>query len=238
MLNTKAQAELMRFLFISNTNTFATYTCGFLLRFAAFLLTAVTAFFESWILYIMVESTGYDLSVVMYQFALAILWISMLSGPITQDFSLCYALTIAMEIATIIDFIIKIAILVYIYNPISDSQIPFFTVIEVYLALLLISAFVYYSYTKSLGLGLLSVDVFQNNHQGTSFIHSCGTAPKNSFTVEQCPTIVLKHSNDLVFIREIQDSIVNNITLPSGIVVPSGGNGSNWKVVGKNIILV
>jgi hypothetical protein len=237
MLNTKAQAEQMRFLFISNTTTFATYTCGFALRSAAFVLTAVTAFFESWILYIMVESTGYDLYVVMYQFVLALLWISMLSGPITQNFSLCYSLTLAMEIATIIDFIIKIAILVYIYNPTSD-QIPFFTVIEVYLALWFISAFVYYSYTKSLGLGLLPVDVFQNCHPNTSFIHSCGTAPQNSITIEQCPTIVLKHSNDVVFVREIQDSIVNNATLPSGIVIPSGGNGSNWKVVGKNIILV
>jgi hypothetical protein len=144
-----------------------------------------------------------------------------------------------MEIATIIDFIIKIAILVYIYNPNSDSesQIPFFYVIVVYLALWLISAFVYYSYTKSLGLGLLP-DIFQNIHPNTTLVHSCEISKQNSVTVEQCPTIVLKHSNDLVFIREIQDSIVNNVTLPSGIVVPSGGNGLNWKLVGKNIILV
>jgi hypothetical protein len=50
--------------------------------------------------------------------------------------------------------------------------------------------------------------------------------------------IVLTNPVDVTFVTDKQGLIVNNTTLPSGIAVPTGGNGRNWKVSGYSIILV
>jgi hypothetical protein len=62
-------------------------------------------------------------------------------------------------------------------------------------------------------------------------------ATSANISVDQVPTIVLTNPIDVAFVRDAQFSILQT-TLTSGIVVPSGGNGKNWRVAGNTIVLV
>jgi hypothetical protein len=67
---------------------------------------------------------------------------------------------------------------------------------------------------------------------------NCQIPANTSLRVEQSPTIVLSNPVDLAFVGDKQGFTVSDATLPSGVVVPSGGHGNNWKVIGNSIILV
>jgi hypothetical protein len=146
-----AKSEQMKFLFISNTNTFATYTCGFPLRSLAIALSSLMLAIESLVLYLIYS--GFPV-ITYYQITLTILWLLMLAGPITQNFNLCYILTYILEIVTILEFVIK-GYLINAIWPLDAHTAPFFYFFVIYLILWFIATYVYYSYTKSLGLGLL-----------------------------------------------------------------------------------
>jgi hypothetical protein len=64
----------------------------------------------------------------------------------------------------------------------------------------------------------------------------------------QCPSlnasyvygskITLIHPEDLLFAENFQNSVVNEVTLPSGIRVPTGVEGKAWRIVRNEIIFI
>jgi hypothetical protein len=170
---------------------------------------------------------------IIYNAIMVALWLTMLVGPIVQNFSFCYVNTIVLEILTYCEF----GFMAYfmIFSLISGYILV--SLIELsYLSLWFITVYFYYLYTKTLGMGT------QLNHLNTegSYVPPKSTSPTQTtsthFIIPQSSAIVLTHPDDVVFARDAQNSIVNNVTLPSGIVIPSG-DGKNWRVVGNNVIL-
>jgi hypothetical protein len=214
MNNDRALAEQMKFLFISNPNTFATYTFGIPLKSCVYILI-------TWLIL-----HGFTLSVVSDMFNIAvgeaIIWLVMLAGPLTENCYLCWALTIIIQIITIPEVCFKlfIALIIILKNHnVESAGIVLALLMHVFLWLL--TVYVYFSYTKSLGLGLLPNQVSQDNSQCLAFIRSNCQVPATSLRVDERPTIVLTNPNDLVFIGDKQGLTVSGTTLPSGLVVPS-----------------
>jgi hypothetical protein len=138
----------------------------------------------------------------------------MLAGPFTQNFYLCYVLTY-FEIATILEFALK-GYLIYVIWRSYTHTTPLFYAFVIYLILWFIATYVYYSYTKSLGLGLLPREESQDNSQCMQFIQSsdsgCQVPANTNLRVAQSPTIVLTNPVDVTFVADKQGLIVNNAT--------------------------
>jgi hypothetical protein len=218
----RAKAERMRFLFICDPNTFATDVCGYPLRSCAMAFCAVHAVL-GFLLY------TYDFT--SFILILPAFWLLMLIGPYTQDIGLCVLFTVLLMITTFCHTLLSIWISLAVYL-FPGVVIP----LAIYLVLLYITVFIYFSYTKSIAIGLLPTEANQTNSQCAN--ESSCEVPVTSLKVEQSPTIVLTSPVDLAFVNCKHGLIVDNATLPSGLVVPSGGHGKNWKVVGNMITLV
>jgi hypothetical protein len=234
MNNERVQAEQMKFLFISNPNTFATYTCGVPLRSCIYIFIALLFFFSIilylWAPLIFTESSLIEMTVCLI----------VLAGPITENFNLCWVLTVAFSVLTIIEACWKVYIgLVILSRPTPTEAYVLLLVMFIHLVLWFVTVYVYFSYTKSLGLGLLPTEVNQNNSLALIQANDprC-QIPATSLRVDQNPTIILTNPVDLAFLGDKQGLVVSGATLPSGLVVPSGGYGKNWKVVGNSITLV
>jgi hypothetical protein len=227
----RAQAERMRFLFILNPNTFATDVCGYPLRSSAIALCALHLVLGLLITCLFFKNSPYD----WYFAILPLFWLVMIIGPITRDVGFCVVFAILLMLAIIFLTYAFLQICAFL-SPVPEILVP----ITIYLILWYIAGFVYFSYTKSIALGL-PTELNQNSSQCMSFIQpndSNCQVPATSLRVEQSPTIALTNPVDLVFVNDKQGLVVDNVTLPSGLVVPSGGHGKNWKVVGSLITLV
>jgi hypothetical protein len=225
----RAKAERMRFLFICDPNTFAKDICGYPLRSCAMAFCIAHAALGFLIVINMETPSSLFL-------AFPAFWLLMLIGPYTQDIVLCVLFTLLLMIATYYFTLLSIWISVAVY------LLPIIVIpVAIYLVFWYITAYIYFSYTKSIALGLLPTEANQSNSQCATFIQpnesSCEVAA-TSLKVEQSPTIVLTSPVDLAFVNDKHGLIVDNVTLPSGLVVPSGGHGENWKVVGNLITLV
>jgi hypothetical protein len=239
------KSERMKFLFISEPNTFATYTCGVPLRTCTIILTGLILAIQSWILYNFVNASSdiaNDMTVeIIYQTLMTLIWLVALAGPITNNFDLCYTMTIILEVGTAGEAIIKgsMIYMIFYWLP-KEMALLYSSIIFIYLTGWFFAVYIYFSFTKSLGFGLLPDEACQANVNSHSIpLHNISvyTANITNLTVEQAPSIVLTNINDITFANSVQKSIVNQVTLPSGIVVPSGGNGKNWKVEGSRIVL-
>jgi hypothetical protein len=235
----REQAERMRFLFISEPTTFATYTCGVPLRSLAIILSSVMSAIA---IGLAIWSHGSHSFV--WFCVLSVAWLSMITGPLTQNYALCYFLTCSAMVATAVEII---CYCVFCFDLIVWGQfvnkIGLVIALTHYIVYGFVTTYVYFSYTKSLGLGLLPrEEVNQGNSQCMNFIQQtdsiCQVAANTLLRVEQSPSIVLTNSGDLAFVSDKQSLTVDNVTLPSGLVVPSGGHGKNWKVIGSSIVLI
>jgi hypothetical protein len=235
------RAQRMKFFFISNRNTYATNPWDISLRNAAILFVIVNLACQAWFLNEFIQmsfAVANDMTLdIVYQLAQVLLWLLMLTGPISQNFNLCYRNLRILEIATCVEFPLKL----FIFEEYARHVLPleitiiYLFVFIVYFTFWFGAVYIYYSYTKSLGLGLLT-----NEAGGQTILQASSTsqAINANLSVDQVPTIVLTNPRDVAFVRDAQLSILNQTTLPSGIVVPSGGNGKNWRATGNTIVLV
>jgi hypothetical protein len=232
----RIQVERMRFLFISDPNTFATYTCGFPIRSCAITLSAITLIISIAIAVLSVETYLFDCFVI-----LSVYWLVMLSGPFVDNIDFLWKLIYISMAAIYIQVFSYIALLIYLLTrEVSDKSVIIAISLAFYMILEWVSIYAVYSYVKSEGLGLLPREVSQDNSQCMNFIQQTDARcqiPATSLRVEQNPTIVLTNSVDLAFVSDKQGLTVDGVVLPSGLVVPSGGHGKNWKVVGNIITL-
>jgi hypothetical protein len=226
-MNTE-RAERMIFLFICDPNTFSKDVCGYPLRSCAIAFCVSHVIIALWVYYEVIPTEIMLIN--------PVFWFLMLIGPCTQDIGLCVLFTILLMIATIYFTLISIWISLWV-SLVPDMFIP----IAIYLVFWYIAAYIYFSYTKSIAIGFLPIEANQINSQCMTFIQpnefNC-EIPATSLKVEQSPTFVLTSPGDLAFVNDKHGLIVDNATLPSGLVVPSGGQGKNWKVVGNLITLV
>jgi fumarate reductase subunit C len=131
--------------------------------------------------------------------------------------------------------------------------------------------YIFYSYTKHLGLGNFAlINVANTAAVNTSsnygeILVAPGTARSNLSVLNvgnpltntgvtnindanACQAgssypsfedkIVLNHPGDIAFCQTAQNAIINGIVLPSGLKVPSGKDGKNWRVIGNEITLI
>jgi hypothetical protein len=216
MNSQKAKAQQMRFLFITNTNTFATYACRLPLRSLAIVLSSLMLVIESCILYIIYNFLLPEIT--NYQITLTIMWLLMLAGPISQNFYLCYILTYILEIATILEFAFKGNIIYVMLWPLDSHTAPVFYGFVVYFIIRFIAAYVCYAYTKSLGLGLLRKEESQGNFQCIQFIQSsdsdCQVPANTNLRVERSPTILHTNPANVTLTTYKQGVVVNNAICP------------------------
>jgi hypothetical protein len=156
----KLKAERMKFLFILDRNTYATYTCRVPFRTAAILLIILILALQKvlWKEFIqMSHAVANDTFAVAYQLIQVLIWLLMLAGPITQNFDLCYVGVYILEIAAFVEFASKLLIYVecarVLFPP--KTTIFYLYVFIGYFEFWFGAVYIYYSYTKSLGLGLL-----------------------------------------------------------------------------------
>jgi hypothetical protein len=236
MNNDRVQAEQMKFLFISNPNTFATYTYGVPLKSCVYIFIALVLLFG------LILAFAFPPIFKGFAFIESIVWLIMLAGPITENSYLCWVLTVIISILTFVEVFLKLVVSLVIATAVlNDKSIMLLLIILIHLILWFAAVYVYFSFAKSLGLGLIPRDVSQNNSQCMVLIQAneqnC-QIPATTLRVDQSPTIALTNPVDLAFISDKQGLFVSGATLPSGLVVPSGGHGKNWKVVGNSITLV
>jgi hypothetical protein len=243
MSTDQIKAQRMKFLFISDPNTFVRVICGFSLRTCAMSICAIMLITE-FVLFAELDMMYEDVSdPIIHAFVLQSLvgavWLPTILGPIKEDFNWCHTCTLILEILTPIQVFLKYFIFIHLREHLpSDTNhyICYAFTFAVYFVIWFISVYVYYSYTKSLGLGLLPAEVEESNssQDNASNIQMMNS----SLMIQERSCIVLTNPNDMAFSRENQNATVNNATLPSGLAVPSGGYGKNWKVVENSIILI
>jgi hypothetical protein len=110
------------------------------------------------------------------------------------------------------------------------------------------AVFMLYSFTKNLGLALnlnlnYTTDGFVSSEENNSVRYHKHLLGEKDFSRTSssffcCDKIVLSDPNDLIFVNTIQNSIVDNVVLPSGVVVPGSVNGMRWRVIGNEILLL
>jgi hypothetical protein len=250
MITPQEKAIRMKFFWVADPNSYAKFTCGLSLRHTAIIFTSIMIALQICLLFLSIRialSISNDFTPeLIYQSLLLVLWLVMLVGPLTQNFELCFANTNIIEYSTILEFIIKIVITInafvildktYLYNILIGY------VVIAYCILWFVTVYIYYSYAKTLGLKLLLNDANQINDP-TSFLippnnsDSSQASKDTNLTLERSPmAIILSNASDIAFARGIPNTIVSQITLPSGLVVPSGKDGKQWKVIGEKIIL-
>jgi hypothetical protein len=131
--------------------------------------------------------------------------------------------------------------------------------------------YIFYSYTKHLGLGNLAIingtyaaAVNTTSNYGEILVAPgtvrsnlsvlnignplTNTGVANINDANACQTgssypsfedkIVLSLPGDIAFCQTAQNAIINGIILPSGLKVPAGKDGKNWRVIGSEIILI
>jgi hypothetical protein len=236
MNNQQIESERMNFLFISNISTYATYTCGFTLRTSVILLTSLMLGLQIWILYkvilIALNDGNNMIPVIVYHSLIVLIWLLMLAGPITQSFELCHTNTIVLQVSTYVEFLVKVLLFVFLavdFLPLTVTCLYLFLFL-IYLAGWYFTVYIYFSYAKSLGFGLISSDINHANYQSSYLIprnaQQAEAASNTNLTVIQIPTITPTNPH-IAFVKDIQESGVNQSTQSTDIIVPGGGNEKN-----------
>jgi hypothetical protein len=226
-----------------------------------------------------------------------ILWFFADIVAFTKRFNVCHSVMMFVNMSVILESLLVVSYLIILisfayYKTHQDNLRLCLTTIcllMVYYVLLVISSWLFYLFTKDVGLksedasGPLVQPYIANNvqpvqvqpvqvqplgtyvppHMILSSTNNCGqfnqelnsaiVNPQVHITVvepdaNQCPSlnasyvygskITLMHPDDLLFAKNFQNSVVNEVTLPSGIRVPNGVEGKAWRIVGNEIILI
>jgi hypothetical protein len=183
-----------------------------------------------------------------------------LLGIEKNDFDQCEKGHLAMNIATLANLvsclILFIGIVIFdlrLYNGwvvyIAHTSNLLFGAI--FLAVNLYIPYIYFSFTKHLGLGNIELINGRNN---TSITLQSGYQGVNTLIIGQgqvdsdmnnlnntqlsvMEKIVLSNPLDIAFAQSAQDAIVSGISFPSGIKVPDARDGKTWKIIENEIIL-
>jgi hypothetical protein len=167
-------------------------------------------------------------------------------------FDTCYYTNIALQFLLVMDMLtVVLNILMNYgigikYNRLTiEAYVIYFSIWVLYILVSTYSSYMLFSYTKNLGIGVLS-------HKETSITRGNVYIPPNltnaSYSADEwsrtsghsfaCEKIILTHQNDIIFAQNAQNSIVDGSVLPSGIVVPPSSNGMRWRVFGNEILLI
>jgi hypothetical protein len=239
--NNQSTAESLNLPLNSNHNIYTKEICGFPLKSATLIFSILMVLIESSWLYVIWTTLADDAFSAWYymldQSVVILFWVIVITVTILQDNILCRLVCACSLVITVMDFIWKFIQMLKLYERIpldpSHHTLYYFSYV-IYVCVWLIAAYVFYLYAYALNLGLLAVN------QASSVNVSANTraeALECNLIVQDNLCIVLTNPGDLAFIRGKQHENVNNVTLPSGIVVPDGRNGKNWRVAGNSIIL-
>jgi hypothetical protein len=228
--------ESTKFIPITYTYKFTTSKYGYPMRAFILLLTAIIYICRSLLLslvIIMYFNTADEMTIESICQRLQAVYLLLTPGPITQNFDLSH--TNAVLIIT--EVIIKVSMIISINYHILDNSFTYWlcSVMAYHISWSSLT-YIYSSYTNYLCLGSKTNEIDEANQSSSLFPYT--QSLNTGLAVSQVTTIVLNNHSDIIYARDLQDMVVNQVTFPSGLVVPCGWNGKDWKVVGINIILI
>jgi hypothetical protein len=183
-----------------------------------------------------------------------------LKGIEKNDFDHCEKGHLAMNIATLSNLvsclILFVSIFIFglsLYSGWGGYVRGFNCLLfgAIYLAVNLYIPYIYFSFTKHLGLGNIELINGRNNrsitlqsgYQGVNTLiigqgHTDSDINRlNNTQLSVLEKIVLSNPLDIAFAQSAQNAIVSGISLPSGVRVPDARDSKTWKIVENEIIL-
>jgi hypothetical protein len=164
-------------------------------------------------------------------------------------FPLCYYANIILQFILVIDILTLILSIPMYYgiginvNLSIEALVIYHTCWLIYIIVATYSTYMLYSFTKTLGLSRFALRDNVSITRGNVYLPpnlNCPSASQDNWsrTSFTCEKIILTYPSDIIFAQNVQNSIVDNTVLPSGIVVPPSNNGMRWRVIGNEILLI
>jgi hypothetical protein len=182
-------------------------------------------------------------------------------GVRSDDFAVCHKLYRKARKLTILQIFNALVVIIGAFFYADAGRIrlrPYYisTYLMVgvpFIALNVYILYMFYSFTKHLGLGNVEIingvvapnaiplNVNLNTNYRNISVLTVGPVANAPADINSYPSfdkITLASPVDLSFAQSAQNAVISDVVLPSGVKVPSARDGKQWRIVGNEVLLL